>query len=162
MSGQFEGVLDLTTADTRGFEALESGTYDSELFEYKWAETKGEGKVGVAPLLKVQFKVIEPEYDNRRLFDQFVIPPADYDAEKRDKMLGMLVRFLVAMGLDEADIKNKKFKLNEALDGLVGQPVKVVARKKQKYNTKPEEKLFDNEVVGYKSASESGATARVL
>lgn len=162
MAGEFGGVLDLTGANTTGFPALDSGTYDCELFDFKWTETKGEGKVGVAPLLKVQFKVIEPEWENRRFFDQFVIPPADYDKEKREVMLGMLVRFLTAMGLDEEEVKTKKFNLNDALQNLIGEPVRVTVSKEQKYNTKPEDMEFDNKVKGYKSAAESAATSRVL
>jgi Protein of unknown function (DUF669) len=154
---EFDGVLDLTSADTRGFEALESGTYDCELFEYKWDSTKGgttpdgrEKKMPEGtPLLKLQFKVIEPEFENRRLFDQFVIPPNDYDPEKRDKMLGALVRFFVAMGMEESEVKSKKFKMNETLDNLIGEPVKVtVGQEAIPYGARKGE--LSNPVKGYK------------
>lgn len=153
----FGGALDLSGADTKGFEALDSATYDCELFDFTWAETKGpraenpDAKMPAGtPMLKLQLKVIEEPYENRRLFDQFVIPPDDYDSEKRAKMLGALVRFFVAMGMDEAKVKDKKFKLNEALENLVGEPVRVTVSKKQKYGTKPEDNEWDNEVKGYK------------
>lgn len=165
----FGGALDLTSADTSGFEALPSGTYDCELFEYKWDTTKGgtnqdgtpkkmpEG----TPMLKLQFKVIEPEYENRRLFDQFVIPPEDYDKEKRAKMLGALVRFLVAMGLSEEEVKSKKFKLNDTLNDLVGEPVRVtVGQEPIPYGARKDE--MSNPVKGYKSASEAKTTAGLL
>ena len=165
----FDGALDLSGADTRGFEAMESNTYDFELFDYSWAATKGgtnddgtpkkmpEG----TPMLKVQFKCIEPEYENRRVFDQFVIPPEDYDSEKRGRMLGMLVRFLTAMGLEESAVKSKKFKINDSLEELKGQPVRVTVKKKPKYNTRPEDNEWDNEVVGYKQTG-TEATSKLL
>ena len=163
----FGGALDLSGADTSGFEALESNTYDGELFEWSWAATKGgQNDDGTqkkmpegTPMLKLQFKIIEPEYENRRVFDQFVIPPADYDAEKAGKMKGALVRFLVAMGLEEGDVKKKGFKLNDALENLVGEPVRITVVKKQKYNTKPEDNEWDNEVKGYKRIGEGGSSS---
>lgn len=162
----FTGALDLSGADTSGFDALESRTYDCELFESKWAETKGgDNPDGTpkkmpagTPMLKLQFKVIEPEHENRRLFDQFVIPPNDYDAEKRAKMLGALTRFFVAMGMEESDVKNKKFNINDALADLQGQPVRVTVAKKQKYGTRPEDKEYDNEVKGYKRIGDGASS----
>lgn len=151
---EFGGILDLTSADTSGFEALPSGSYDCELFEYKWDATKnpdGTKKMpDGTPMLKLQFKVIEPEFDNRRLFDQFVIPPEDYDKEKRAKMLGALVRFFTAMGLEESTIKNKKFNMNDALNGLVGEPVRVtVGQEPIPYGSRAGE--MSNPVRGYKN-----------
>jgi hypothetical protein len=163
----FGGALDLSGADTSGFTPLESGTYDCELFSYEWRATKGgtnddgtpkkmpEG----TPMLALQFKVIEPEFENRRFFDQFVIPPADYDKEKAAKMTGALVRWLVAMGLEESEVKTKKFNLGEALENLVGEPVRVTVGQKPKYNTKPEDKEMENVVKGYKSISEAAQPA---
>src|SRR3954467_9594601 len=114
MSSEFAGVLDLTGANTKGFPALESGTYDFELFDYKVDKTKPGGKLPEgSPLYKLQFKCIEGEWENQRVFDQFSIPPSDYDKDKRATMLGMLARFLMAMGLDEAEVKSKKFNLND-------------------------------------------------
>lgn len=121
-------VLDLSDADTSGFEPLPSGLYDCVVFEAAWAETKGrEGSKLPAgtPMLKIQFKVIDPEFDNRRLFTQFVIPPDSYDKEKAAKMKGMLVRFLTALGYDEKKLTSGKFNLN--LDDLQGRECVVVA-----------------------------------
>jgi hypothetical protein len=168
----FGGALDLSGADTSGFAALESDTYAGELFEYKWAATKGGQNADGSqkkmpegtPMLKLQFKIIQEGFENRRVFDQFVIPPGDYDAEKAAKMKGALVRYLVASGLEEDEVKSKKFKLNDALDNLVGEPLKITVRKKQKYNTKPEDDEWDNEVVGYKKfdAATEGAGGKLL
>lgn len=159
----FAGVLDLTGANTKGFPALDAGTYDFELFDYEVVGTKAGGKLPEgSPLYKLQFKCIEPEFENRRQFDQFAIPPNDYDKEKRETMLGMLARFLIAMGLQEEEVKAKKFNLNDALTNLIGHPVKIVLSKDQKYGTKPEDKEFQNNVKGYKPIGESEATSRVL
>jgi hypothetical protein len=164
----FSGALDLSGADTSGFSALDSGTYDVELFSWEMAATKGgQNEDGTqkkmpegTPMLKVQLKVIEPEFENRRLFDQFVLPPADYDAEKRSKMLGALVRFLVALGMEENDVKKKSFKLTEALEELVGNPARATVAKKPKYKSKPEDEEYDNEVKGYKRAGDGSPDAR--
>lgn len=156
---EFGGVLDLSSADTKGFEALPSGTYDCELFEWKIAGTKDKPGAKMppnTPMVKLQFKVIEDPYENRRLFDQFVIPPNDYeDKEARDKMLGMLVRFFVAMGMEESAVKSKKFNMAEALDDLVGEPVRVTCGREVKYgqeNIPDEDKEYGNPVKGYKPA----------
>ncbi len=165
---EFGGVLDLSSADTKGFEALPSGTYDSELFDWKVVGTKGRPGSALpagTPMLKVQFKVIEDPYENRRLFDQFVIPPNDYDPEKRDKMLGMMVRFLVAMGMEESDVKSKKFNLAEAMDALQGEPVRVTCGREPKYNQEdlPEsEKEYDNPVKGYKRIGTEATAGSLL
>ncbi len=122
----FGGALDLTEANTEGMAAMDSGTYAFELFDYSWTETKGsEGSKLPAgsPRLNIQLKCIDEPYENRRAFDGFNFPPADYDAEKRAQALGFFVRFLVAMGLPEDKVKNKKFDANEALAALVGEPV---------------------------------------
>jgi len=156
----FGGALDLSDADTSGFAALDSGTYESELFDYKIVGTKGgEGSKMPAntPMIKLQFKVIEEEFLNRRLFDQFVIPPADYDKEKAAKMKGALVRFLVAMGLEEDAVKNKKFNLTEALDALTGEPVLVtVGQEIQEVGINKGQTI--NPVKGYKHISAKSET----
>lgn len=162
-STEFAGVLDLSGANTSGPEALDSGTYDFELFDYKVVGTKAGGKLPEgSPLYKLQFKCIEGEWENRRVFDQFAIPPSDYDKDARETMLGMLARFLMAMGLDEKEVKSKKFNLNDALTNLIGHPVKITVEKVQKYDTKPEDKLFQNNVKGYKAIDTTEASSRVL
>ncbi len=162
---EFGGVLDLSSADTKGFEALPSGTYDCELFEWKVVGTKGGPNSKMpegTPMLKVQHKVIEEPYENRRLFDQFVIPPNDYDTEKRDRMLGALVRFFVAMGMEESDVKNKKFNMAESLDNLVGEPMRVTVGREKKYgqeNVADADAEYDNPVKGYKRVGTQAASA---
>ena len=124
----YGGALDLSGADTSGFEPMPSDTYAMELFDYKWEETKGsEGSKLPAgtPRLNIQLKCIDEPYENRRAFDGFNFPPADYDAEKKAQAEGFFVRFLVAMGIPEETVKKKKFDANEALSALVGEPVLV-------------------------------------
>jgi hypothetical protein len=165
----FDGVLDLSSADTTGFTPLDSGTYDCELFEHKWDATKGgtnpdgtpKKMPAGTPLLKLQFKVIEPEFDNRRLFDQFVIPPNDYDKEKADKMKGALVRFFVAMGMEEAQVKSASFNINEALNNLYGEPVRVtVGQEVIPYGARAGE--ISNPVKGYKTMESADDVASKL
>lgn len=149
--GEFSGVLDLSGANVKGFDPLPSGTYDSELFEHKWDKTKGTGKISVVcPLLKVQFRVIEEPYVNRRLFDQFVIPPKDYDKDKTATMQGFLVRFLVAMGLEQDEVMSKKFNLEEALNDLHDEPVCVVVGQTPDLRQTAQEGDMTNDVKGYK------------
>jgi hypothetical protein len=63
------------------------------------------------------------------------------------------------MGLEESEVKTKKFNLGEALENLVGEPVRVTVGQKPKYNTKPEDKEMENVVKGYKSISEAAQPA---
>jgi hypothetical protein len=146
LSEGFGGALDLTGADTSGMQPMDSGTYAFELFDYSWGETKGsEGSKLPAgsPRLNIQLKCIDEPYENRRAFDGFNFPPADYDKEKKAQAEGFFVRFLMAMGLPEETIKSKKFNANEALDALIGEPVLATvgvkayeqgARKGEEYN----------------------------
>jgi len=113
-------ILDLSGADTSGFTALPSGEYNAVVYEVTMDETKGrEGAKLPAgtPMVKVQFRVQDEEYKNRALFTQFVLPPAG--ADNADKMLGMFVRFLVALGEDEKKLKTKGFNM-ESLTELNG------------------------------------------
>ena len=162
----FGGALDLSTADTKGFEPIPAGRYMHELFDYSWDKTKGGANAKVpegTPMLKLQFKCVEAPYENRRNFTQFVIPPADYDKDKADKMKGMLVRFLVAMGLDESKVKSKNFKLNDALDDLIGEPVNLVLSVDPVPEGFASAGEMKNNVKGFKAVGESvGATSGLL
>lgn len=162
MSDEFSGVLDLSGAQKSGFEAVPSGTYDCELFEWKLDKTSGKGKLPEGcPLIKVQFKIIEPEHENKRLFHQFAIPPTDYDAEKRATMMNIIFSFFLALGEEEADVKNKKFNIFDCLNKHVGDPVRVTTEKVQKYGTQPEDNEWQNNTKGIKPATEAVTTSRV-
>lgn len=148
----FGGALDLSDANTKGMEPIDSGTWAFELFDWKWEKTKGgEGSKlpKDTPRLNCQFKCIDDPFENRRVFDGFNIPGPEYDAEKRAQALGFLARFLIGMGLDESEVKSKKFKLNDALTQLQGEPVLITVGVKTYEQGAREGELY-NVVKGYK------------
>lgn len=165
----FGGALDLSGANTKGFEPLDSGTYAFELFDYSWTETKGsEGSKLPAgsPRLNIQLKCIDEPYENRRCFDGFNFPPADYDKEKREQALGFFVRFLIAMGIPEDKAKAKKVDVNALLQELMGEPVLATVGLTQ-YTQGASKGDWYNPVKGYKPISardddDSGAGGRLL
>lgn len=155
-------VLDLSKADTSGFEPMDSGTYDATVFEVTLKETKGgpEAKLPKGtPMWNVQFRIgnqTKPEYENRRCFRQYVIAPARVDGKVNDKKAvsdGMIVKLLTDMGYNEDDVKSGKF--NPDFADMAGRPVRVTVKKKIKYGSNPDDNEFDNEVVGTKPASGS-------
>jgi hypothetical protein len=147
-------VLDLSGADLKGFDAIPSGSYDAIIFEVGEVETENpDGNLPVGTKgLNVQFKLDGGEYDNRRLFSRYWFPPADYDKTKRDKMLGMFARFLMAVGYSEKEVTGGKFKLDH--DDLVGRECKISV------NRYMYDDVWRNKVTGVrprgKSAEESG------
>lgn len=168
-------LLDLSKADTSGFDALPSGTYDCEVVEVTMKETKGGENAKLpkgTPMFNVQFKVIGKdgeigesyEHYNRRLFSTYVIAPDKVDGKKYEhkaKMDGMLVKFFTAIGYDEAEVTGGGF--DPDLNDLKGRECRVTAKMKPKYNTAPEDKEFDNEVSSVKPAGAvSGASGGLL
>lgn len=151
-------VLDLSKADTSGFDPMDSGVYDATIFEVTEKETKG-GPDAVlpagTPMWNVQFRIgnqVKPEYENRRVFRQYVIAPdKKADGTKNDKKAisdGMLVKLLTDMGYSEADIKSGKFTPN--FEDMAGKNIRVVVKKVRAYNTKPEDNEWQNDVSGTK------------
>lgn len=112
----FPAVLDLSSADTKGFDPIPAGTYDATVYEVTPIKTENpEGRLPLGtPGINIQFKIDGGPYDNRRVFNRYWMPPTDYDAEKRNKSLGMLARFLTAIGYDETEIKSGGFQLDLA------------------------------------------------
>jgi hypothetical protein len=157
-------VLDLSTADTSGFDPVPSGRYNVRIHEGSWSETKGktehnpDAKMPAGqPILKLQLRIQDEPYVNRVVFDQFVFPPNDYDKTKRDRMLGSFVRFLVAAGYDESEVKSKKFKLEGLIEDLQGR--ELVASVGQTKDLVDPENMVNN-VKGYKKAGEAvGSTS---
>lgn len=146
-------VLDLSGADTSGFDPVPSGRYAVVVHKTEMSETKNEGKIPKgSPMVKIQLRIKDGEFADRLVFDQFVLPPPGY--EKAAIMLGFFVKFLVALGYDETKIKSKGFNLAN-LDELNGkEAVATVALKPatDQYNE-------SNEVKGYKPAgSEVGSS----
>lgn len=111
---EFPATLDLTTADTRGFDPVPQGTYDAIVADVTPIVTENpDGKLPLGtPGINVQFAIDGGPYDNRRVFNRYWMPPADYDPEKRSRSLGMLARFLIAIGYPEEQVKSPSFSLD--------------------------------------------------
>ena len=154
------GPLNLQDADMQGFEAVDPGRYNVEVFEVTMdavKNTRGDGKMPAGtPMIKIQFKATEdnPEgLNNRRFFTQFVIPPKDYDKGKASKMKGMLARALIALGEPEEQVLGKGYEPD--LEDLVGRACVIQVGREQKLdgNTRePIEGEYNNPVKGIKPA----------
>lgn len=149
-------VLDLSGADTSGFDPVPAGRYNVHVHKTEMDQTKNEGKLPAGtPLVKVQLKIQDGECEGRLIFDQFVLPPAGY--EKQAIMLGFLVRFLVALGYDESKVKSKGFNLQNLQDLHGKEAVVTVSYEKAKEGSSYSDR---NVVKGYKPAgSEIGTSA---
>lgn len=145
------GTLDLTGADTSGFEAIDAGRYSATVWEASWKESGGEGKMPQgAPYLNVQFRLSDPPNENRRVFSKyFPVPYEGQEPDKAKKSQGMFVNFLTALGYEESNVKSKKFSLD--LEELKGKECVVVLNKK--FNDYTSE--MENNVTGVKKAGEA-------
>jgi Protein of unknown function (DUF669) len=151
-------LLNLSDADVQGFEALDSGTYPAEVFEVIDKETKGGENAKLpkgTPMMNVQFRLFpddsEHAYHNRRVFNQFVIPPEKVNGKKyehRAMMLGQIVRFLVAIGYTEEEVMSDNFETD--YEDMKGRPCKVTVGKRE-YPAGSGE--FVNDVKGVKPPS---------
>lgn len=164
-------VLNLSGADLKGFDAMESGLYPATVYEITLRETKGNPGAALpagVPMWNVQFRIADGhEYENRRAFRSYTLAPSEIDGvayEHKAKMDGMIARFLMDIGYSEAEITSGKFKPD--FEDMVGRPVGVVLKRKMKYNTTPEMDEWDNEVVGTKPIDKvvamDSATAGVI
>lgn len=146
-------TLDLSGADLKGFEPVPAGSYPCAIYEASMGETSGQGKTpaGTAKLM-VTFRVTEGDYENRRFWGNYVIPPADY--EKAATLKGMLVRFLTALGYDEKKLVSGKFNLD--VDDLVGKECVVTVKVEPRYGG--EEGEMTNSVTGVKPAGSATGT----
>lgn len=146
--------LNLADADLKGFDPIEPGRYNAEIFELSWDAVKNEGgktPVGT-PMLKVQVRLTDEGVDNRRLFSQFVVPPADYDDKKKATMNGMIARFFMALGFTEEQVRDKKF--DPDFEDLKGTPLVVVVGREPKKDREGNivEGEFNNPIKGFKEA----------
>jgi hypothetical protein len=154
---EFSGLLNLTGAETDS--TLESGNYNCEVFEAEWAATKGGPDAKLpegTPKLNVQFRVVDPAFQNRRLFYSLVVPPDDYASAA--KMKGMLVNLLVALGYEKAKVQSAKFQVE--LSDLIGRACVVRVSKDQKYGGVEGE--FQNNVKGVKPAGSATGKSKSL
>lgn len=156
--------LNLSNADVKGFDAIPANTYDATVYEVSMGETKGgEGSKlpGGTPFLNVQFKIDGGEYDNRRVFRKFIIPPAKVNGkayEHKAMMEGMLVKFFLAIGYDEAEVTGEDFE--PELEDLVGRECRVTV----KYREADEEKGYpaSNDVTAVRPRSEATAGSALI
>src|SRR4051812_3048860 len=100
------GILDLSGADTSGFQPIPSGQYNAVVSgdNTEWTETKGGKMPAGQPMLKVRFNITdETAHDGTKVkgrpqFTQFVLPKPDATTpEKRATMQGIFVQFLMAL-----------------------------------------------------------------
>ena len=160
------GPLDLSGADLKGFEALDAGRYDAEVFEMIWDIVKnasGKGKLPAGtPMLKVQFKLLNPMIggetidQDRRVFGQYPVPPKDYDKQKAAIMNGMIARLFIGLGDTEETVKSATFEPD--LQDYISRPCVVTISKDPKKDATGAivEGEFNNPVKGVKPAG-SGA-----
>jgi Protein of unknown function (DUF669) len=140
------GLLDLSGADTSGFDAMPAGIYDAEVYEITMKETKG-GETSKlpagTPMLNVQFRITDEEYENRRQFKTYVIAPEKIGGKKYEhkaKMDGILARFFIAIGCDEEEVTSGQFEPD--FEELKGNPCRITLKQRE-YNGE-----LQNEVTG--------------
>lgn len=138
----FPATLDLSTADTRG-NFMENGWKDAVVSDVSPIVTENpDGKLPMGtPGINVMFTIDGGQYNDRKVWNRYWFPPADYDEEKRNKSLGMFARFLTAIGYPEEEVKSAGFQLN---------PEDMVSRECQ-VNTKYDETYDNNKVNGVKA-----------
>jgi len=157
------GPLNLADADLSGFEAVEAGRYNAEVFEMKMdavKNTSGTGKMPAGtPMIKIQFKLLDPGVENRRVFVSYVIPPTTYDPKKAATMKGMIARFFMALGVPEEQVLSNGFE--PEFDDYVGMPCVVVVGKEPKKTSEGVviDGEYNNPVKGVKAAGTISATA---
>lgn len=137
-------TLDLTDADTSGFDAIPARKYLAEIIQVDMDETGENSKMGEGiPMLKVRWKITDPEeFENKLQFSQFVLPPDDFvynvkdGANKLKKVKGMFVRFLLAIGYTEEELQSDAFEVDE--DDYIGKEACITVTRYQ-YPPKSEE-----------------------
>jgi len=166
------GPLDLSGANTAGFEAVDAGRYNAAVADLTWdsvKNTSGTGKMPAGtPLLKVRFKLLsdlhgdESAVEGKSVFASYVVPPKDYDVKKAAIMQGMIVNLFVALGDDEADVKSKKFQ-PELADYIGRECVVTVSKEPKKDQTgNIIEGEYNNPVKGVKPAGSVNAPSGLL
>ena len=151
------GMLDLSGADTSGFEPLPADTYLMAINEATMVETPEEKKLPKGtPGLKVEFRVTAGEYENRLVWNNYWIPnDKKYDKKKAAFMKGNLVRMLVNAGYDEQEIIENGV---TDLEDLKGRELDVTVKIVQNEGYDPQ-----NQVVGTRPAgSRTGASSDLI
>lgn len=155
-------VLNLTGADTSAgeFEAMKPGTYEAVVFEADMVEVEGEsGKLPKGtPGINVQFMVTQEPYINRRAFNRYWLAPDT--AEKADKIKGIFVNFLSALGYDKDEVMSGNFNLD--LEDLVGKECRITVGRKERIRDGEGTGIFDNNVLSVKPAGVGAETTASL
>lgn len=164
------GPLDLSSANTAGFEAVDAGRYNAAVAEMNWDQVKntsGQGKMPAGtPMLKVRFKLLSDlagnELEGKSVFAQYVVPPKDYDPKKAAIMQGMIVNLFVALGDKEEDVKSKKF--DPDLEDYISRECVVTVGKEPKKDQTGAiiEGEYNNPVKGVKPAGSVTAPSGLL
>jgi len=161
MSETFDGTLDLTGArpDEVGFPAIPSGSYPAHVARAEWKATENiDGSKALphgTPYLSLGIQVnedVEPrtnaDGEEQTVANAYAgwvnlfVPPADYDAQKAQRMKNMMANFLKAIG---EDYTAKSYKM-PAVDDLLGRQLVVVTRRKwDKFNEK-----WANDIEGFR------------
>lgn len=156
------GPLNLGDANLKGFDAVDPGRYNAEVFEMSLDAVKnasGTGKMPAGtPMIKIQYKLLSDAngttdgIENRRVFQTLVIPPKDYDAGKAATMKGMIARLFIALGTAEETVVSDSF--NPDFEDYVGLPCVLVLGKEPKKDMSGNvvEGEFNNPVKGVKPA----------
>jgi hypothetical protein len=126
--------LNLAGADTKGFAAIPSDTYDCAVQAVTDVAIKGDSGTlpKGTPGISVQFRVVGGEYDNRRLFNNYWIAPAKIGGKAYDKkamMDGMLAKLFIALGYDEEEVTGGDF--DPDYEDVVGRECRVVVGQKE-------------------------------
>lgn len=151
MSEGFPATLDLSGADLKGFDPIPAGTYDAEVFSVEAIEAENpDGRLPMGtPGINVQFKITGGPHDNRRVWNRYWIPGEGYDEEKKKKTLGMLARYLMAIGYPEEEVTKAGFKLDQ--EDMINRECKVTVKVDREYN--------NNKVTNVKPRDAGSSTA---
>jgi hypothetical protein len=152
---EFSNVLDLSGADTSGFDPVDAGRYDAVVWDAEWKRTKPDSNGAYGPnwpYISVQFKVdgriAGVSVGDRRIFtNYFPTAPQGYDPKKAAKSSGSFVNFLVGLGFKEEDVKKADFSID--FEAWKNKPCVIAVTVDTEFNT--------NKVAGVKPAGTSVA-----
>lgn len=170
---EFDGTLDLTgisadDAETIGFPAVPSGTYEAHVAKAEWRTTENVDGTKKLPhntpylALGIQINDDEEDRDGQRVagvyagWTNLYSPPSDYDATKAELMKKRFANFLNAIG---EDWQKKGYRVPD-VEELIGRELTVVVRKRRDSNASSG---YSNEIEGFKPAGSSlGADSGLL
>lgn len=146
--------LDLTGADTTGFEEMETGEYNAITISVEMQETKGGENAKLpagSPMVKVGFAIQDEPYIGRQAYTNIVL--VGQDEAKTQKALGQFVNFVAAVTGEDADtVKSNGFDLSDLSSLVQRECVVRLGPADKKYN--PENTW--NTVKGIKPAGTKG------